>query len=98
MKELVLHLKKRYWDQIATGDKTEEYRLETPYWKKRLENRSYDSVVLCCGYPSRDDKSRRIVRPWHGVVRKTITHPHFSTEPVRVFAIRLTRPGLEISH
>lgn len=89
MSDLVLHLKKEYFDQIASGAKVEEYRLVTPYWSKRLEGRTYDNVVLLCGYPSRDDESRRIVRSWHGCTRKTITHKHFGNSSVEVFAISL---------
>lgn len=36
MKTLKLVLKKKWFDMIASGEKTEEYRETTPYWKKRL--------------------------------------------------------------
>lgn len=87
---LVLHLKKEYFDQIASGEKVEEFRLVTSYWSKRLEGRSYDNVVLLCGYPARDDpRDVKIVRPWQGYTRKIITHPHFGAHPVEVFAINV---------
>jgi hypothetical protein len=87
--DLVLHLKREYFDQIKKGEKTEEYRLVTDYWTKRIEGRGYKFVVLLCGYPPREDGSRRIVRTWKGYTRKTITHPHFGDKPVDVFAIQL---------
>ena len=86
---LTLHLKKKYFDQIVAGEKTEEYRLATPYWAKRLEGRQYANVVLLRGYPPAGDAGKRIVRHWRGCTRKMITHPHFGPEPVEVFAIRL---------
>lgn len=86
---LVLHLKKQYFDQIASGEKQEEYRLVTPYWSKRLEGRQYEQVILLCGYPSASDESRKIIRQWAGYTRKTITHPHFGNAPVEVFAINV---------
>lgn len=89
MSDLVLHLKREYFDQIASGEKAEEYRLITPYWSKRLEGRRYDFIVLLCGYPPRDDNKRRVVRSWKGCERKTITHKHFGKSPVEVFAIKL---------
>ena len=89
MSDLVLHLKKEYFDQVVSGEKVEEYRLTTAYWCQRLEGRTYDNVILLCGYPSADDESRRIVRPWHGCVRKAITHKHFGNSSVEVFAISL---------
>jgi len=86
---LTLHLKKEYFDQIASGEKVEEYRLVTSYWQKRLIRRSYENIVLLCGYPKRDDESRQIIRPWRGFTTKLIKHPHFGNEQVQVFAINV---------
>lgn len=89
MTERVLHLplKGIYFDQIKSGDKLEEFRLVTPYWAKRLEGREYDRIEIAKGYPPRDDKERRISRPWKGFRKTTITHPHFGADPVEVYAI-----------
>lgn len=35
---LPLVLKGKWYDMIATGEKKEEYRAETPYWRRRLAN------------------------------------------------------------
>lgn len=90
MADLVLHLKREYFDQIKRGEKIEEYRLVTDYWKKRLEGRRYQFVVLLCGYPSRKDESRRIIYSWKGYTKKTITHQQFGDKPVEVFAIAIS--------
>ena len=87
MSKLTLSLKAEYFNAIRDGSKPDEYRLVTPYWQKRLEGRNYDGIVLTLGYPSRDDHSRRLERPWCGHRRTTITHPHFGPEPVEVYAI-----------
>jgi hypothetical protein len=87
---LVLPLKREYFEAIRDGSKTEEYRLCTQYWAKRLAAVAaghYDDIVLTLGYPARDDHTRRLVRPWRGYTIKTITHPHFGPEPVEVYAI-----------
>lgn len=86
---LILHLKKEYFEQIARGEKTEEYRLVTTYWSRRLEGRQYENVVLMCGYPKRGDTSKTMVLPWRGVCKKVIVHPLFSGGklPTEVFAI-----------
>jgi len=86
---LTLHLNKEYFDQIAKGEKVEEYRLVTPYWSKRLEGRQYEKIILLCGYPSANDNSRKIIRLWSGYTRKKITHPHFGKNPVDVFVINV---------
>lgn len=84
---LTLSLKAEYFDAIRDGSKQEEYRLVTPYWRTRLEGRSYDSIVLTLGYPKRGDASRRLERPWRGIRQTRIQHPHFGPSEVEVFAI-----------
>jgi hypothetical protein len=85
--DLTLPLKREYFEAIESGDKTEEYRLVTPYWTKRIEDREYDNIILTLGYPKRGDASRRIVRKWKGYTIKVIQHKLFSDDPVAVYAI-----------
>jgi hypothetical protein len=84
-----------YFDQIAAGTKIEEYRLVTPFWTRRIEGRSYDRVVLTRGYPKGGgiEGVTRLDRPWRGYVRRVLTHPHFGSEPVEVFAISVAPPA-----
>jgi len=89
--DLVLPLKGEYFDAIKAGTKTEENRLCTPYWKKRIEGRRYEHVILTRGYPKRDDHARRLVLPWKGWTMKVITHPHFGPNRVSVYAINVAR-------
>jgi hypothetical protein len=86
---LVLPLKSEYFDAIRSGAKVEEYRLVNEYWTKRLKHRHYGRIILTKGYPKADDHERRIIKPWRGYVERTILHPHFGPEPVRVFAINV---------
>ena len=86
-----------YFDQIKAGTKAEEYRLVTPFWAKRLVGRSYEYVIMTRGYPARDDHERRLVLPWRGFTRKTITHPHFGPDPVEVYAIDVSARALQAS-
>ena len=85
--DLVLPLKREYFDQIKAGTKTEEYRLVTDYWRARLYAKEYKQIVLTLGYPRRTDTARRMVLPYKGYVVKQITHPHFGPDPVYVFAL-----------
>lgn len=86
--DLVLPLKRAYFDAIKAGDKTEEFRLRTAYWRQRLERmKDGDRIVLTLGYPPSEDTARRLVVPWTGMRETTITHPHFGPHPVDVFAI-----------
>lgn len=47
---LHLNLHREFFSQIAAGKKRVEYRSQTPYWKTRLENRSYDVIQFRNGY------------------------------------------------
>lgn len=88
MQNLVIPLNGEYFDAIQSGEKTEEYRLCTDYWKKRLVGRHYDEIIFTRGYPKRCDESRRMYFKYGGYRLKTITHKHFGSEPVEVFAIQ----------
>ena len=90
MNILYLALKRQYFEQIKSGEKVEEFRLVTPYWQKRLAKK-YDRIVLTLGYPSKNDQSRRIICDWDGYEIRTIIHPHFGLDPVKVFAISLKK-------
>lgn len=91
MSDLILPLKREYFEAIRDGSKTEEYRLCNAYWHKRLVQSfaRFDRIVLTLGYPAKDNHERRLIRPWQGFVRKTITHPHFGPHPVEVYAIKV---------
>lgn len=89
MAKLQLAVKGEYFDAMIRGEKTEEYRLVNDYWKKRLVNREYGSLIITKGYPKRDDSSRKIDVPYDGYEIKTITHPHFCPDPVEVLAIKV---------
>ncbi len=86
---LTLPLKREYFGAIKAGAKEFEYRLVNRYWKGRIEGKHFDRIVLTSGYPKRDDKTRRIERPWRGYDVRWITHPEFGDKLVKVFAIRV---------
>jgi len=54
MKMLHLNLKKKWFDMIAKGIKTEEYRDIKPYWTKRFKNflvkKPFDCIIFRNGY------------------------------------------------
>lgn len=87
MKDLILHVKKIYFEAIRDGKKLKEYRKQTPYWEKRLYNHEYAAVQIHCGYPKANDSTRIIRRRWKGFIEETIIHEHFENKPVFVFSI-----------
>ena len=50
---LHLNLKREYFADIAARKKRIEYRDQKPYWKKRLDGRSYDAILFRNGYATR---------------------------------------------
>lgn len=85
MRTLHLNVKKEYFDQIKSGVKKEEYREVKPYWEKRLLNKEYDLVSFKNGYAS---NAPVISYPYKGYCIKKITHKHFGSEEITVFAIK----------
>lgn len=94
MADLTLPLKAEYFDAIDDGTKLEEYRLTTPFWRKRIEGKTFDRIILTRGYPKASDSARRLVRPWLGYRVTMITHPHFGPAPAEVFAINVSGKDL----
>jgi hypothetical protein len=56
MKILHLTLKKKWFDLIASGMKTEEYRAINPYWTTRLVPNRYDVILFRNGYSRNSPK------------------------------------------
>ena len=56
MRVLHLNLKRKWFDMILYGDKTEEYRDIKPYWTTRLVGKTPDYIRFRNGY-SRDAHS-----------------------------------------
>ena len=89
MRVLKLHLKRKWWEQVKSGEKIIELRLATNYWKKRLVGRVYDEVHLYLGYPKKGDKSRLLRKRWTGIAKETVLHEEFGEQPVEVYVIGL---------
>lgn len=89
MKTLHLNLKAQYFDAIKAGTKLYEFRLRSRFWRKIIEGKDFDRVLVKCGYPARDDANRIMEFPWRGFEIQKITHEHFGPEEVEVFAIRV---------
>ena len=86
MAHLHLNLKYIYFDEIAAGTKLNEYRLYDK-WAKRLLGKTFDSIILKRGYPSKSNIEAHLTKPWRGFTIETISHPLFGPNPVKVFAI-----------
>ena len=100
MADLTIPVKGVYFDQSASGEKLEEYRLVTAYWSTRLRNRTYDRVILTRGYPKGGgvEGETRLTRQYRGEIIRTITHPHFGNDPVMVYAIDVSHPHKDHPH
>lgn len=47
LKSAVFRIRKEYFDAIVSGDKTIEYRKDSPFWRKRLFASPQIAVFIC---------------------------------------------------
>jgi len=59
MKTLRLVLMKKWFDLIASGKKSEEYRDISPYWTSRLHGKVFDAVEFRNGYGAKSPSVTR---------------------------------------
>jgi len=50
IKTLNLTLRRKWFDQIVSGEKRIEFREMKSYWNTRIEGRSYDEIRFTNGY------------------------------------------------
>lgn len=86
---LILHVRKEYFNKIKNGEKKFEYRLFNDYWKKRLDNKEFDNVIIQLGYPKVSEKDKTLKFKYQGYKIEKIKHKEFGAKPVKVFAIKL---------
>lgn len=86
---LILPVKRKWFEQIESGEKTEEYRIDNEYWQKRIIGKSFEKVIITLGYPKREDSSRRLEFPWNGYVMRSVVSEEWGNKPVRVFTMPL---------
>ncbi|MGE4293870.1 MAG: hypothetical protein AB7E32_16880 [Desulfovibrio sp.] len=78
---LHLTLTRRWFDLIASGEKTEEYREIKPHWIARLDAREYDEIHFRNGYGPD--------APFMRVACRGIRRARFTFQKKRVFVISL---------
>jgi hypothetical protein len=86
MKTLFIVIKKTYFDQIKSGQKKEEYRSVTEYWKKRIVGREYSHIIFQVGYSKTAERMKVVYNGYH---ERFLTHAHFGNKEVKVYALRL---------
>lgn len=49
---MILHLTlhRRWFDEIASGRKKVEFRVNKKYWRARLENKIFNEIIFANGY------------------------------------------------
>jgi hypothetical protein len=92
LRVLTLHLKRKWWEQIKAGTKTEELRQATAYNVKLIGHGQFDVIAILLGYPKKTDASRRLEFYWKGYTMKSVIHEEFGAFPREVIAIDLSAP------
>lgn len=93
MKPLFIILKGEYFHQIAAGTKTEEYRIISDYWAKKIIDRHYSHIVFQLGYSA---SAPRMTIEYLGYTKKVISSVVYNDQ-VEVFALKLGKI-IEISN
>lgn len=83
---LEIVIKKKYFNQILSGEKTEEYREVRPFWVARLIDKEYSRITFKNGYASNAPKAEF---EFKGYEVRNITHEIFGDDEVNVFAIKI---------
>lgn len=89
LKVLHLTLKKEWFDMIASGEKTQEYREIKPYWQSRLVDKHYDIVELRNGYGHNVPKLRMKLDS----IRIGVGNPAWGAPENEVFVLSLSKIG-----
>lgn len=87
---LVLHIKRKWFDEIKSGKKEVEYRRQFDYWKVRLKNPKLKCIRIILGYPSVLDDTNHLDFLFNGFFLCEIKHVEFGNVPTMVYAIPLT--------
>jgi hypothetical protein len=82
MKDLILILKKRFYNEIKAGTKKWDYRIATPEWKSRLEGKDgeekgFNGILCKMGYPKKGDPEKELRRPWKGFIKMELEDKRF---------------------
>lgn len=73
MKVLHLILHRQWFEAIARGEKTIEYRAATPYWERRLAKGPFDEIHFRNGY--------NLNRPWLRIALVKIERGEWDGQP-----------------
>lgn len=95
MSDLIIPVRRKWFEQIKVGTKTEEYRERKPYWTGRLIGHQYDRVIITLGYPSKWDWRRRLIFRYYGYVMKEVENEEFGGTKY-VYAIQLNPQANDI--
>ena len=88
--KLTLRVRRKYFEQMKSGEKKHEYRKITPYYTARLANPNLKTVEITIGYPSPEREPEKfLLFKWDGYGTTTITHEEFGNTPEEVYDIFL---------
>ena len=89
---LVLHLNlhRQFFAAIAARTKRIEYRAQTPYWKRRLEDRHHDAIQFRNGYAT---KAPEMLVEFRGLRRYSKgRNAHYAIRLGRILKIKRWKP------
>ena len=88
MKTLYLHVPRKHFDQIKSGNKEREYRPWNIYWKKRIIGVPFEAVEISYGAPKAGTRER-ITFAWDGYEKRLLEVKLYKKGVYLYFAISL---------
>ena len=82
MTDLILNVKKKWFDLIKSGKKTCEYREVKSYWTKRLSGKKYNNVIIVWGYPKERNDTNSISFPYYGYKLTSVFPPKIEYDAI----------------
>ncbi|CAN8142698.1 putative ASCH domain-containing protein [uncultured Thiomicrorhabdus sp.] len=90
MSVITIVVKRKFFEQIKSGKKKEEYREIKDYWVKRLNRKGISKVKLKVGYPKIETEDNTLICKFKGYEKKTVETETFGK--ALVFAIDVSEP------
>ncbi len=75
--DLILHVQRKYFEQIRSGEKKEEYRAYNKYYRKRIFGKQFQNIIIVWGYPKKFTKENSIIFPYREYRITRIDHEMF---------------------
>jgi hypothetical protein len=88
MPDLTLVVKAEFFEAIRKGQKLEDYRVASEYWRKRIEKEGIERVKIRLGFPKEEHPWNTMTFKFNGFERKRIKTKTYGDSEVYAIDLR----------